>query len=347
MINETPKSVWWKPDGMNGEPPADKSSAQRPNSRHQSIIENADDELIFGSAPSWTPAQEKILAGPFDYLFSHPGKDIRSQLMDAFNAWLKVPESSLSIINKVVGMLHTASLLVDDVEDGSFLRRGVPVTHSIFGVAQTINSANYIYFCALAELQKLNNPRLLAVFTEEMVCLHRGQGLDLFWRDSLTCPTEPEYLEMVSNKTGGLFRLAIKLMQAESSCLTDFVPLVNLIGLLFQIRDDFMNLWSPAYSKNKGMCEDLSEGKFSFPIIHAIRSNLDNLQLLNILKQKTQDEAVKRYAVSYMEQTGSFDYTKQRLKGLAIRAKEMIKSLDGGQGEGEAALAILEKMNLE
>jgi geranylgeranyl pyrophosphate synthase len=40
--------------------------------------------------------------------------------------------------------------------------------------------------------------------------------MDLFWRDTLTCPTEEEYLEMVGNKTGGLFRLAVKLMQAES-----------------------------------------------------------------------------------------------------------------------------------
>ncbi len=49
--------------------------------------------------------------GPFDYLFSHPGKDIRAQLIAAFNAWLKVPSESLEVITKVVGMLHTASLL--------------------------------------------------------------------------------------------------------------------------------------------------------------------------------------------------------------------------------------------
>lgn len=42
--------------------------------------------------------------------------------------------------------------------------------------------------------------------------------MDLFWRDTLTCPTEEDYLEMVNNKTGGLFRLAVKLMQAESAC---------------------------------------------------------------------------------------------------------------------------------
>lgn len=106
---------------------------------------------------------------------------------------------------------------VDDVEDSSRLRRGVPVAHNIFGTAQTINTANYVYFLALQELQKLRNASAINIYTEELLNLHRGQGMDLYWRDSLTCPTEDEYLEMVGNKTGGLFRLAVKLMQAESS----------------------------------------------------------------------------------------------------------------------------------
>ena len=103
------------------------------------------------------------------------------------------------------------------MEDSSILRRGIPVANSIFGVAQTINSANYVYFKALEELMHLNNPKVIQIYTEELLNLHRGQGMDLYWRDSLTCPTEEDYLEMVGNKTGGLFRLAIKLMQAESA----------------------------------------------------------------------------------------------------------------------------------
>ncbi len=108
------------------------------------------------------------------------------------------------------------SIRVDDVEDSSVLRRGVPVAHNIFGVAQTLNSANYMYFCALQELFKLNNPHAMHIYAEELCNLHRGQGMDLFWRDTLTCPTEDDYLEMVGNKTGGLFRLAVRLMEAES-----------------------------------------------------------------------------------------------------------------------------------
>ena len=122
--------------------------------------------------------------------------------------------------------------------------------------------------------------------------------MDLFWRDTLTCPTENDYLEMVGNKTGGLFRLAVQLMMAESPVIAkaqgggeggwlggkgkgsagagkerDYTPLVNTIGLLFQIRDDYLNLTSTAFTANKGLCEDLTEGKFSFPVIHSIRAN--------------------------------------------------------------------------
>lgn len=63
----------------------------------------------------------------------------------------------------------------------------------------------------------MGNPQLVQIYSEELLNLHRGQGMELHWRDSLTCPTEADYLEMVDNKTGGLFRLAIKLMQAEST----------------------------------------------------------------------------------------------------------------------------------
>ncbi|KAL6715514.1 geranylgeranyl pyrophosphate synthetase [Lecanora helva] len=299
----------------------------------------------------WSAEKEKIVMGPFDYMYDHPGKDIRKQLIAAFNAWLKVPEESLAIITQVVGMLHTASLLVDDVEDSSLLRRGIPVAHSIFGTAQTINSANYIYFCALSELQKLRNPKAIEIYTDELQNLHRGQGMDLFWRDTLTCPSEDDYLEMVSNKTGGLFRLAIKLMQAECPHNDkDYTPLSTTLSLLFQIRDDYLNLSSPTYTTNKGLCEDLTEGKFSFPIIHAIRSstnpspsssssspmpsvtNNQNSPLLNILAQKTKDDEVKRYAVAYMERCGSFEYTRRFMREVHARAVGLMEEVDAGRG---------------
>ncbi|KAI9701342.1 MAG: geranylgeranyl pyrophosphate synthetase [Bogoriella megaspora] len=314
-------------------------------------------DQIYMKRPAWSADQERILSAPFKYLDEHPGKNIRSQLIHAFNKWLKVPEGSLEVIKKVVGMLHTASLLyvnptlkgaaVDDVEDSSVLRRGVPVAHNIFGTAQTINSANYIYFRALQELRKLRSLEAIDMFTEELLNLHRGQGMDLYWRDTLTCPSEDDYLEMVGNKTGGLFRLAIKLMQTESQSSVDCVPLVNTIGMLFQILDDYNNLHHPVYTANKGNCEDLTEGKFSFPIIHAIRADTSNMVLMNILKQKTKDDEVKKYAVQYMDRMGSFEYTRSVLRGLEGKAKGLVDQADAGSGDGDTIRKILEKLRPE
>ncbi|KAK9244112.1 isoprenoid synthase domain-containing protein [Lipomyces tetrasporus] len=277
----------------------------------------------------WTHENEAIVLGPYTYLEAHPGKDIRRLCVDAFNFWLNVPGESLEIIVRAIAMLHTASLLVDDVEDSATLRRGFPVAHSIYGVAQTINSSNYVYFLALQEISKLNNPAVYNIYTDELLNLHRGQGLDLYWRDALICPTEDDYIGMVENKTGGLFRLAVKLMQAESECTTNFVPLANLIGILYQIRDDYMNLQSDQYSKNKGFCEDLTEGKFSFPIIHSIRHDKSNQQILNILKQHSTDDSLKDYAVTYMRDvTKSFDYTTRVIVEYEDRIRKELKRLD-------------------
>lgn len=126
----------------------------------------------------------------------------------------------------------------------------------------------------------------------------------------------------------------------------DYVPLVNIIGTLFQIRDDYQNLSSTEYTDNKGLCEDLTEGKFSYPIIHAIRANPQNLQLLNILKQKTKNEEIKKYAVNYMQDMGSFDYTKKTLKDLKSKAVAMIESLDESDIAVTGLRIILDKLDV-
>ncbi|VDO61612.1 unnamed protein product [Heligmosomoides polygyrus] len=113
----------------------------------------------------------------------------------------------------------------------------------------------------------------LSEIMEQMLELHRGQGKELFWRDTVTCPTEAEYEEMVVQKTGGLFFLAVKLIELFSQQKYDFRNLLRQMALFFQIRDDYLNLVSDDMAKQKSFAEDLTEGKFSFPIIHAIRSS--------------------------------------------------------------------------
>ncbi|KAI8978428.1 geranylgeranyl pyrophosphate synthase [Pilobolus umbonatus] len=272
---------------------------------------------------------DEIILEPYNYIVSHLGKDISSILISAFDLWLKIPKDKLMIISKTIEMLHNASLMIDDVHDASVLRRGVPVPHLIYGVPQTINTANYVYFLALQEILNLNVPEMVNVYTEELINLHQGQGIELFWRDSLTCPTEEEYIDMVNNKTNGLLRLAVRLMQAASESSIDYTSIVNMIGIYFQVRDDYMNLLPTNSTHNKGFCEDLTEGKFSFPIIHAIRADTSNRQLLNIVSQKPTAIEVKQYALEIIKKTGSFEYVRGVLKGKENMILEEVRRLGG------------------
>jgi geranylgeranyl diphosphate synthase, type III len=181
-------------------------------------------------------------------------------------------------------------------------------------VASTINAANYALFLALEKVQQLNHPNVsilylylklwillnlnrkliidsnplqaTKVYTEQLLELHRGQGMEIYWRDNFTCPTESEYKQMTIRKTGGLFMLAIRLMQLFSDNEKDFTKLTAILGLYFQIRDDYCNLNSKEYSENKSFCEDLTEGKFSFPIIHAVQCQTHDRQVLRKLRLK-------------------------------------------------------------
>lgn len=121
----------------------------------------------------------------------------------------------------------------------------------------TINCANYVYFEALKDLQQLQCMEAITVFMDELLNLHRGQAMDIYWRDNVVCPTEEQYMEMVQNstynfhnfclvicylETGGLFRLAVGLMQSKSENKANFSPLVNKLASLFQILDDYLNI---------------------------------------------------------------------------------------------------------
>ena len=161
------------------------------------------------TSPPVQHAVDASILEPFAYISETPGKDVRGALIDAFNVWLKIPPAKVTQIKSIISRLHNASLLVDDIEDGSQLRRGKPVAHAIFGVPYTLNAANYAYFVALEECHRLGSPEALSVFVEELLNLHRGQGQDIVWRDTQKVPTEEEYYSMVLDKTGGLFRLAV------------------------------------------------------------------------------------------------------------------------------------------
>lgn len=395
--------------------------------------------------PSCT--QSDLLA-PYQHTAKLESKGIRTLLVDATNAWTLVPPKVQDAVKHVIGILHNASLMVDDIEDGSDLRRGAPAAHKVYGVPRTLNCANQMYFVALKEALALPalaisdsaescspamhsyyianvaelTVQISALFAEEMVELHEGQGMDIFWRDTCCCPTLDEYDEMVTKKTGGLFRLALRLMLvlaaphsavgvvqkanrenilsssqvSESSmflsdedlslspscgvkisgALTfsastpasapstptgsentpsvgklpiDLIRLFELLGVYFQVVDDLLNICSSEYHANKTFFEDITEGKFSYPVIHSLQTSasqslntpLQQTELFTILQERPTCNTRKLYCVMLLESTGSLVATRERVMVLEAEIRQHLGRLGGSP----AIEAVLSKMN--
>jgi ophiobolin F synthase len=300
---------------------------------------------------------DRHVRAPFEFITSLPSKGIRDSFTDALNFWLAVPETTVSRIKSLGGRLHSASLMLDDIEDGSGLRRSQPATHKVFGIAQTVNSGCREILKAVNEASQLGLPSAIAITLEALDELHVGQSYDLYWTRHNKCPSKKEYLEMVNGKTGGLFRLLARLMIAASPHRHDaqlsssIEALVGLVGIQFQIRDDYQNLHSADYSDQKGFCEDLDEGKYSFPLIHALSCESQMQILRELLCQRQTPGGLshehKILILERLEQAGSFQYTKDVLKQMQGRVDVQLTQLEHVTGlDNWIMRALLQKLEV-
>ncbi|KAK6525457.1 hypothetical protein TWF694_005593 [Orbilia ellipsospora] len=265
---------------------------------------------------------DQIILAPYEYLSSMPSKGVREALVDSLNIWFDAPDDILKKIKSIGQILHTASIMLDDMEDNSPLRRGKDAAHVVYGQPQVINSANYLIIMAMDQVRELDNPRCLEVFSEELRNSLIGQCYEMYWRDGRKCPTEEEYIDMVEKKTGGLFRFLTRLVTAMGRYHKDINldKLAYLIGQYFQIRDDNMNLTNTIYIDQKGFCEDLDEGKFSYLIVHAWNTSTDKGKLQSLFeargKTNSMTRSEKEEVLDILRKAGSFEYTEEKMNRL-------------------------------
>ncbi|KAK3991456.1 isoprenoid synthase domain-containing protein [Cladorrhinum sp. PSN332] len=301
---------------------------------------SGDDEQRGNDVGSWCPCDgtptlntEHLLA-PVRYVDALPSKGVRDTLVDALNVWALLPENDIKSIKTIVSHLNTASLMLEDIQDNSEFRRGHPATHTVFGQAQTIHSRSFVI------VQAMKWATDLGAFDIVNNCetLHIGQGYDLHWTRHVTCPSEKEYLEMVRLKTGGLFRLLSWIMSARAGLSDDInIKIDNLVQQLeiyFQIRDDYQNLNSLEYAAQNGSFEDLSEGQFSFPLVHLSHTSPDGLGpviVKEIMRQRSEQGGLtlsqKELVVKYLKDFKSIEYTLGTLRGLEARIGKAVEEL--------------------
>jgi len=292
-----------------------------------------------------SPKDELKLREPFDYYRSSiPGKGLRRILLQTFNHHLQLPDAWVQEIVNIIEDLHCASLVIDDIEDESTLRRGQLAAHLKHGLAPALNAGNYMYFTVNQRVLRLTAAyggdvaEAAQIFLDEMVQLHQGQGIEIYWRTKREKPSVREYLKMVEQKTGGLIRLGVRLLSLHPSAQTPthkstiagLIKYGEQLGVYYQIRDDLVSLTSEEYAALNGFAEDLHEGKYSFPIIHSLDVN-PHSGLAELLAMKPDDIRMKKAAISLIARTGSFDYTIHALQELGLSLQAQLADLGGNE----------------
>ena len=269
----------------------------------------------------------KALAEPIWEIIDRGGKRWRPALFLLIcEALGKNSEDCLdfAIIPEVI---HNGTLIIDDIEDASELRRGKPCTYKIYGVDMAVNAGNAMYYLPLLPLmeKKAKLPAetlrdIYEIYVQEMINLSKGQAMDIAWhrgKANADALNEEDYLQMCAYKTGTLARMAAKISAVLAGANKELVEklgrFAESIGVAFQMQDDVLDLTGKEFAKKKGGCgQDITEGKRTLMVIHTLKiaTGADKKRLIQILNMHTPDQTLRDEAISIMQKYNAIEHVK-------------------------------------
>jgi len=255
-----------------------------------------------------------------------------------------------------IEFIHTFSLIHDDIMDKDEMRRGKPSVHVLWGEPMAILAGDTIFskaFEAIAETNMENVPPQKVIYAlkavvDSCVKLCEGQALDIGFEGNLDVK-EGEYLEMIYKKTAALIAAATKAgaiigggNEEQVEALSEYG---RLIGLAFQIQDDYLDVVSDAEKIGKPVGSDIVEGKMTLMVVHALAnaSDDDKDRLISILKANNED--IVDDAISIFNKYGSIEYTRNIALENVKTAKELLNVLD--ESEAKESLKLVADFVLE
>ena len=284
------------------------------------------------------PDMDKYLYGPLLEFSQNGGK--RHRPLICFAACMAVGGDVSRAVSAAAAIehFHTAALIHDDIADDAELRRGEPCLHLREGLGLAINMGDLglqLVNGTVAKDPLLDDATKVRVLNELIDMTRRtieGQALDIGWaRDGRYDVTPEDYLVMATCKTAhysGAVPLAIgAIVGGGTEAQIEGLRNYGLdTGLAFQIQDDLLNLVGQAESTKKGFRDDITEGKRTLVVVHALQKleGAKRDRLIELLSSRTKDPAELKEAVDIMTESGSIDYARGYAENLTSIAKNRL-----------------------
>ncbi len=243
-----------------------------------------------------------------------------------------------------IEFIHTATLLHDDVVDGSERRRGRHTANSVYGNSASVLVGDFVYSRAFQMMAAIGSQRVMEIMSQATNVIAEGEVLQLMNAGDPDT-TQQRYLEVIYRKTAKLFEsgaeVAAVLAGASPSQQRALAEYGKHLGTAYQLIDDVLDYQSDPAERGKNLGDDLAEGKPTLPLIHALRLSEDKAvkqMIRGAIEQGGLDQL--EVIVATIESTGALEYTRRLAQDEASQALTALHALpETPCKQGLAALA--------
>ncbi len=228
-------------------------------------------------------------------------------------------------------LLHTASLVHDDVIDKATIRRGVKTLNETDGNHAAVLAGDYLFTKCFLCLNNIKKPEIFTEINNTLATLVSGELAQLKNQNKLNISID-DYLQTIYSKTGALFELATSgsaiILECDENTVNAFKEYGKQLGIAFQVADDILDYSSDNEILGKSVGEDLIDGRVTLPLIYALQSvdNSDRSDLENAIK-----DGNFMKVLDYIVKTGSLEKSHQFALNAAKNAKKAIGFLDDSE----------------
>jgi len=262
------------------------------------------------------------------------------------NEWLHASPAAAA-----VELMHNFSLVHDDIQDNSDMRRGRKTVWKIWGMPMAINVGDALFVMSNQAVMDLSKHYPSETIIQAATVLHntcldltRGQFLDMSYEERTDLGVE-DYWPMIAGKTAALLsaccHIGAILGGADEAKQDAFRSFGHAIGLAFQVQDDILGIWGDEAITGKSAASDLLEGKKSLPVLHALSTGGQFAKRWS--QGPIQSDEVEEMA-KLLASEGSYEYTHDMSRQMTTLALDTLREANPQGEAGEALTELADKL---
>jgi octaprenyl-diphosphate synthase len=270
------------------------------------------DNVIRARLKSTVPLVDRVA----EHIISGGGKRLRPLIVvlasRACDARAETQRDTYLEAAAFIEFIHTATLLHDDVVDGSSMRRGRDTANEVFGNQASVLVGDFVYSRAFQMMAGLSSQRVMEIMADATNIIAEGEVLQLMNANDPET-TEQRYLEVIYRKTARLFEagaeVAAVLAETPLEMQRSLAKFGRHLGTAYQLVDDVLDYRSDPATRGKNIGDDLAEGKPTLPLIHALKHGTDEQK--RIVRNAIENGGIDQLdaIISAIDSTGGLDYT--------------------------------------